>query len=66
MAEAVLLELVVADLDDELGPQRRLLELAGSPAVRLGEAALALLVEQRQHLRRDLVVSFAPTAHEPT
>src|SRR5207253_3525989 len=49
VAEAPLLELVVADLGHELRPERRLLELAGTPAVRLGEAPLRRVDEQRQH-----------------
>ena len=57
MAEAVRLHLVVTHLDDELGPHRRLLELAAAPAVRLGEAALGRVLEQREHARRDLVVA---------
>src|SRR5437763_9910616 len=56
VAEAALLELVEANLDHELRPQRRLLEVAGAPAVRLGEATVVLLVQQRQDERRDLVV----------
>src|SRR5262249_7792618 len=51
---AVLLELVEAHLDDELGLERRLLELAGAPAVRLAEAPVVLLVDERDDLRRDL------------
>src|SRR5439155_19945779 len=54
VAEAVALHLVVADLDDELGPHRRLLELAGAPAVRLAEAPLGRVLEQRLHESRDL------------
>ena len=54
MAEAMLLELVEAHLDDELRLERRLLELSAPPAVRLAEAPVALLVEERQHLRCDL------------
>ncbi len=57
MPEAVRLHLVVAHLDDELGPQRRLLELAAAPAVRLGEAALGRVLEQREHALGDLVVA---------
>src|SRR5581483_9705496 len=56
VAEAVLLELVEAHLDDELGLERRLLQTVRAPAVRLREAPLALLVEQRQHRLRDLVL----------
>ena len=58
MPEAVLLELVVAHLDHELGPERGLLELAGAPAARLGEAAFARLVHEWEHLCGDLVVSL--------
>ena len=54
MAEAMLLELVEARLDDELGLERRLLELARAPAVRLAEAPFALLVDERQNLGGDL------------
>src|SRR5688500_3643214 len=53
---AVALRLVVAHFGDEFGAERRLLELAGAPAVGLGEAALALLVEERADERSDLVV----------
>src|SRR5262249_14759352 len=54
--EAVRLHLVVAHLDDELGTDRRFLELAAAPAVRLREAPLGGVLEQRQHASRDLVV----------
>jgi len=56
VAEAVSLHLVVSDLDDDLGPDRRLLELAGAPAVRLGEATVGCVLQQRQDLRGDVVV----------
>ncbi len=49
MAEAVALHLVEADLDHELRPHCRLLELTASPAVGLGEAAVGRLGEKRQH-----------------
>ena len=52
VAEAVALHLVVAHLDDELRPDRRLLELAGAPAVRLGEAPVRRVLDQRQHTLR--------------
>ena len=54
--EARALHLVVAHLGDELGPQRLLLEPAAAPAVRLREAPVGRLVEQRQHLLGDRVV----------
>src|SRR5262249_62381535 len=55
--EAVALHLVVAHLDDELRPDRGLLELARAPAVRLGEVLpLGGVAEQRQHPLRDLIV----------
>src|SRR3954452_8020356 len=54
MSKTVLLQLVEANFDDELLPHRRLLELAGAPSVRLGEALLALLVQQRKHASGDL------------
>ena len=66
VAEAVLLELVEAHLDDELRLQRRLLELAAAPAVRLAEAAVVLLVHERQTLAAISAWFFAPTAAEPT
>ena len=47
VAEAVRLHLVVAHLDDELGADRRLLELAATPAVWLREAAVGRIPEQR-------------------
>src|SRR5262249_28863821 len=40
--------------DDELRPDRRLLELARPPAVRFREAAVRGVLEQRQHALRDL------------
>src|SRR5688500_2394066 len=55
--EAVPLDLVVAHLGNELRAQRRLLELARAPAVRLREAAVGGLVEERQDERLDLVVT---------
>ena len=58
VAEAVALHLVVAHLGDELRPHRRLLELAAAPAVRLREAALRRVLEQRLHAREDLVVAL--------
>src|SRR5205085_8838291 len=54
VAEAVLLELVEAHLDDELRLERRLFEAVGSPAVRFAEAAVALGVEQGEDFRGDL------------
>ena len=57
MPEAAALHLVVAHLDDELGPDGRLLELAAAPAVRLREAALRRVLEERQHGFRDLRVA---------
>src|ERR687898_508155 len=56
VAEAVALHLVVADLGDELVPERRLLEPLVAPAVRLRKAPLRALVEQGQHTRRDVIV----------
>src|SRR4051812_6424397 len=56
VSEAVLLELVVADLGNELRLQRDLLEVAGAPAVRLREHAVVLLVDQQRPERSDLVV----------
>ena len=56
MAEPPALHLVVAHLDDDLGPHGRLLELATAPAVRLREAALGRVLEERQDDGRDLVV----------
>ena len=53
MPEAVPLHLVVAHLGDELGPQRLLLERPAAPAVRLREAAIRRVLEQRQHLLGD-------------
>ena len=55
--EAVALHLVVAHLDHELGSHCRLLELAAAPAVRLREAPLGRVLEQRQHVLRELVVT---------
>src|SRR5438874_7238063 len=54
VAKAVALHLVVPDLDDELRPDGRLLELARPPAVRLGEASLLRSLQQRQYARGDL------------
>src|SRR5207302_9777517 len=45
--EAVALHLVVAHLDDQLGPDGGFLEPARSPAVLLGEAALGSPFEER-------------------
>src|ERR671911_1507601 len=56
VAEAVALHLVVADLGDELVPERRLLEPLVAPAVGLREAAIARLVEQRPGKRGGLVL----------
>ena len=56
MPEAVRLHLVVAHLDHELGTDRGLLELAAAPAVRLREAALGRVLQQRDDPLRDLVV----------
>src|SRR5215469_16423155 len=55
--EAVALDLVVAHLDDELGPQRRLLEAAAAPAVLLREAALGRALEERLDEREDLLLT---------
>src|SRR5439155_25222882 len=65
VAEAALLELVEAHLDDELRLHGLLLELSGAPTVRLREAAVALRVEQRQHLRRDLLVPLRADRGRP-
>ena len=54
VAEAVALHLVVAHLDHELGPDARLLEPAAAPAVRLAGVPARVLLDERQHLRRDL------------
>src|SRR5204862_1571558 len=54
--EAVLLELVEPDLADELRANAGLLQLAGPPAIRLGEAAFRRALEQWQDECRDLVV----------
>src|SRR5262245_64715750 len=56
MAEAVALDLVVADLGDELRPDGGLGGLAGAPAVRLGEAAVRRILQERLDAREDLVV----------
>ena len=56
VAEAVALHLVVAHLADELGPHGRLLELARPPPVRLREAPLGSLLEQRQETLGDVGV----------
>src|SRR5438477_4051719 len=56
MAEAVSLDLVVADLADELRAHRRLLEPAGAPAVRFRESSLWRPVEQREDSLGDLRV----------
>src|SRR4029077_10607084 len=57
MPEPVPLDLVVAHLDDHLGPHGRLLELSAAPAVRLGETPLRGGLKQRQHAGGDLVVA---------
>ena len=57
VADAPLLDLVVADLDHELRPERRLRELSGAPAVRLGEAAVGRALQQRLHELERHVVS---------
>ena len=57
MPEAVPLHLVVAHLDHELRPHRRLLEAAAPPAVLLGEAALGRPGEQWLHQREDLLLA---------
>src|SRR5215208_7053619 len=54
--EAGLLPLVVANLDDHLGTNSRLLEVARPPPVRLREAALGRLLEERHHALGDLRV----------
>src|SRR5205823_5667969 len=48
------LDLVVAHLDHELRPDGRLLELACPPAIRLREAPVGGVLEQRQHALADL------------
>src|SRR6266851_3066835 len=53
--EAIALHLVVAHFDDDLRAHRGLLEVARPPAVRLREAALVRLVEQRPHALLDLL-----------
>ena len=77
MAEPVALHLVVAHLGDELRPERRLLELAGAPAVRLREAAVGASCRAaaararrsrrgaRADRRRADVVELAVVAVEP-
>ena len=55
VAEAVALHLVVAHLDHQLRPERRLLELARSPPVRLREPPVGCVDEQRQHAPRDVL-----------
>ncbi len=57
--EAVRLHLVVAHLDHELRPNRRLLELAAAPAVRLREAALGCVLEERRRASRSRRASRA-------
>src|SRR5262249_16854657 len=42
--------------DDELGADRRLLELSGAPPIGLGEAPLRSVLEQRQDLGGDVVM----------
>ena len=56
MPEAVALHLVVADLDDELRPDRRFLELARAPPVRLREASFGRVLEQWQLDRERVLV----------
>src|SRR5580765_6116225 len=56
VAEAVALHLVVAHLRDELGPDRRLGQLAGAPPVRLREAAVGCVLQQRLDALEDLIV----------
>jgi hypothetical protein len=77
VAEPVALHLVVAHLCHELGPERGLLEVAGPPAVGLGEAPLRCVLHQRldelqdlgvllrAHGRRADVVEFSVLAVEP-
>jgi hypothetical protein len=51
------LHLVEPNLDDRLRPQGGLLELAAAPAVRLREAPVGRVLEQRQHALGDLGVA---------
>ena len=55
VAEAVALHLVVPHLGYEALAQARLLELPRPPPVRLREAPVERLVDERQHARRDVV-----------
>src|SRR5439155_19798681 len=57
MPEPISLHLVEADLRDELGTDGRFLELTGSPAVRLREAAIGRPFQQRLHPLEDLFVA---------
>ena len=66
VAEAVALHLVVAHLDDELRPDRGLLELAGPPAVRLREAPVGRSSSSGSTRSATSSRSVAATAHEPT
>src|SRR5206468_7998689 len=56
LPEAPALALLVADLDHELRPQRRLLESTRTPAVGLVEAPLGRALEQGQDLVERRVV----------
>ncbi len=49
------LHLVVAHLDDQLRTHPRLVQLAGAPAVRLGDAAFGRILQQRQQPFGDLL-----------
>ena len=55
VAEAVALHLVVPHLRHEALAQARLLELPRPPPIRLREAPVERLVDERQHARRDVV-----------
>ncbi len=50
MPEAVALHLVVAHLDDQLGPDACLFECARAPTVRLGRGPLGVFLHEREHL----------------
>src|SRR6266487_6395907 len=54
VAEAVALHLVVAHFGNELRAHRRLLQLSCSPAVRLGEATVWRVLQQRLDAVEDL------------
>src|SRR3954451_9295087 len=56
--KAELLELVEAHLDDELRLERLFLELAGAPAIWLGEPPVVLRVQKGQHEGGDLVLAL--------